>query len=221
MREYMFQPFACHKAMTMQRCFSPEIRWVGDWVISLWGQCLWGPRYVRRRILTLEYNLFVSCSPNFSTRSDWLAESSAFDSISLPLPPTPILSEEIPFESTISATLGESSVGNVTGLWNPWVLPRVSLGYGLGYRILYPRKTRTHSTGMWVGAGLMAGWLAQIWSKFKLHSKWHQYVTDFFHPPTTASPPLHPPSSLQTRVGGGVLTLHPLPHFKSESEGDK
>jgi len=53
-------------------------------------------------------------------------------------------------------------LGNCTGLQNPRVLPRVFLGYRLGYRILYPRKTRTRATGMWVGAGLMAGKLDQI-----------------------------------------------------------
>ena len=55
-------------------------------------------------------------------------------------------------------------VGNCTGLQNPRVLPRVFLGYGLGYRILYPRETRTRDTGTWVGGGLMAGKLAQIWT---------------------------------------------------------
>jgi len=39
---------------------------------------------------------------------------------------------------------------------------RVSLGYGLGYRILYPRETRTRGTGMQICGGLMAGKLAQI-----------------------------------------------------------
>ena len=29
-------------------------------------------------------------------------------------------------------------VGIVTGFENPWVLPRVYLGYGSGYRLLYP-----------------------------------------------------------------------------------
>ena len=56
------------------------------------------------------------------------------------------------------------SLGNCTGLQNPWVLPRVFLGYGLGYRILYPKETRTCDTGTWVGGGLMVGKLAQIWT---------------------------------------------------------
>ena len=38
-------------------------------------------------------------------------------------------------------------------------------------------------------------------------------------PTNHCCPPLHPPSSLQTRVGGGILTLHPLPRFKCKSEG--
>jgi len=46
-------------------------------------------------------------------------------------------------------------IGNCTGLQNPQVLPRVFLGYGLGYRILYPRETRTRVTGTWVGGGLL------------------------------------------------------------------
>ena len=55
-------------------------------------------------------------------------------------------------------------LGNCTGFKNPRVLPWVFLGYRLGYRILYPRETRTRDTGTWIGRGLMAGKLAQIWT---------------------------------------------------------
>ena len=38
------------------------------------------------------------------------------------------------------------------GFKNPWVLPWVYLGYGSGYRHLYPHKTHTPAMGM-VGWG--------------------------------------------------------------------
>jgi hypothetical protein len=38
-------------------------------------------------------------------------------------------------------------VGIVVGFKNPWVSPWVYLGYGSGYRHLYPHKTHTPAMG--------------------------------------------------------------------------
>ena len=40
------------------------------------------------------------------------------------------------------------ALGIVMGFKNPWVLPWVYLGYGSGYRHLYPHKTHTPAMGM-------------------------------------------------------------------------
>ena len=101
------------------------------------------------------------------------------------------------------------SLGNCTGLQNPRVLPRVSLGYGLGYRILYPRETRTRGTGMRVGGGLMAGKLAQIWTNVDVSLNSTRNGISQLNCHRLLSPTTTLPLHLSTS----------LPRFKRELEG--
>ena len=85
-------------------------------------------------------------------------------------------------------------LGNVTGFWNPRVLLRVYPGYGSGYRLLYPPRTRTRGMG------------TRVWSEFKLRSKARETASSAH---ISAHHNHQPPRKLEQDSKGGEWVVHP------------